>query len=78
VTLTQLRTDAGQANGVQRAWINGKEALNVNNLEYRKTVSSSELIGGLHWHVYHGGKTDDWAPVKNQSIRCAHTTQNLC
>jgi hypothetical protein len=63
--------DAGKSNGVQKGWINGRLALDEKNLKYRKSATAAdELIGGLHWHVYHGGKGSDWAPNKNQSIRC--------
>jgi hypothetical protein len=64
---------AGKANGLQMAWINGKLALNDDNLMYRKSHAEEEKIGGLHFHVYHGGRGAEWAPNKNQFIWYAYT-----
>jgi hypothetical protein len=71
--------NAGESNGLQKVWINGRLVLNEKNLKYRvNTDSDAELIGGLHWQVYHGGSKEDplWAPGKDQSIECVFPLNN--
>lgn len=64
---------AGKSNGVQKAWIDGRLVLDEKDLVYRESSDDDELIGGLHWHVYHGGsRTPAWTPNKDQNIWCAH------
>lgn len=46
--------DIGKKNGQLKAWVDGKIALNIDNLEYRK--SNDLKIEKVWLNVYHGGK----------------------
>jgi len=49
----------GSANGVLRAWMDGKQVLDVTNYVYR--LRSDVHITHLNWSIFRGGATRNWA-----------------
>jgi hypothetical protein len=67
---TNVRLGAGQNDGLQKCWLNGELAFEANDLLYRNDAGADKLIGAMHWHNYHGGSDDQWAPKHDQHIWC--------
>lgn len=59
---------AGENDGVQKCWLNGELVFEAHDLIYRTKSGRDKLIGAMHWHNYHGGRTPEWAPSHNQNI----------
>lgn len=61
---------AGKANGVQRAWVDGRKVYDNGGLNLR---TDNTLIENFMLQVFHGGRPDDarFQPNRGQSIRCA-------
>lgn len=49
----------GQSDGVLQAWIDGSEVLDRTDIVYR--TDPNVHVTHLHWSVFRGGDTDDWA-----------------
>jgi hypothetical protein len=56
----------GEANGVFKLWINDEIALEIFDIEY---IDDHNCLASrvLH-HVFHGGRTSEWAPKKDSTI----------
>jgi hypothetical protein len=65
-----VRLGAGQNDGLQKCWLNGELTFEANDLLYRNDAGADKLIGAMHWHNYHGGSDDQWAPKHDQHIWC--------
>jgi hypothetical protein len=61
---------AGQKNGIQRAWLEGRMVYDNAALEYQ---TDGSLIEKLALHNYHGGNSQntDFKPKQDQTIWCA-------
>ncbi|TDL19278.1 hypothetical protein BD410DRAFT_830416 [Rickenella mellea] len=57
-------SDPHKANGEVQIWINGNSVINVKGLEFRNTTDS--VIQGMHFQIFFGGSTSDWASPINQ------------
>lgn len=60
---------AGKANGVQKAWVDGRQVYNNGGVNFR---TDDTLIDNFMLQVFHGGKPDNPAfqPNRRQFIRC--------
>lgn len=60
---------AGEANGMQIAWVDGKEVSKRSGIVF--TEDGKNAIEKLMLHNFHGGKSDNFAPGQDQSVWCA-------
>ncbi|WP_158968872.1 polysaccharide lyase [Paraglaciecola sp. L3A3] len=66
-TLTQYIkvNDLGKSNGNLQVWINDKQLLNKNDIQFRG--QDNALIDSFYFSTFHGGNTARWGP-KNRSV----------
>lgn len=67
--LMGLRVYAGQANGVQRAWVDAALVLDRGDILF--SSDGSNMIEKFLLHNFHGGNDERFAPPRYQSIWCA-------
>ena len=54
--------DVGQSNGVIRCWLNGEEALVLDDVVFRTVANGENQVGAIYFSTFHGGGSLDWAP----------------
>lgn len=57
--------DVGRKNGEIQVWVNGKEALNLQNMEFRR---SDWHINSFIFSTFYGGNTQNYAPYKQETV----------
>ena len=63
VTLqVRLNDPVGAANGISRIYVDGRLAVDHDNIQFRGVEGDSTLISSLLFETFHGGNTENFAP----------------
>lgn len=55
--------------GKLKVWIDGKEKVNITDMRFWNKENNNGRIGGVYFSTFHGGNTEDWAPLNDSYIR---------
>jgi len=64
----------GRDNGKLIVWIDGVKKLDIDDIRFWDIENNNGRIGGIYFSSFHGGNTDDWAPLHDSYIRFADIT----
>ncbi len=61
----------GKDDGRLIVWIDGVRKLDIDDIRFWDVENNFGRIGGIYFSSFHGGNTDDWAPLHDSYIRFA-------
>ncbi|TVR72528.1 MAG: hypothetical protein EA408_06185 [Marinilabiliales bacterium] len=61
----------GKDDGKLKVWIDGEKMLSIDDMRFRDTEGEHGQIGGIFFSTFHGGNSDDWAPLHDSYMQFA-------
>lgn len=55
----------GKDNGKLKVWIDGEKQIDINDMRFWDVENNNGLIGGIYFSTFHGGNSQDWAPLND-------------